>query len=90
MPLVVVESALKGVPVLSTNVGGVSEFVRDNLTGWLVDQDMEQISLKISQLAHDFESIKKIGINAKNLAEQNFSVEKYLLEHVNLYKELLQ
>ena len=90
MPVVIVESALKGVPLVTTNVGGVAEFVSNGVTGWLVDQDVEEISLKVSELANGAELIKSVGLNAKKLAENDFSVSKFVEEHVKLYREILQ
>ena len=89
MPVVIVESAFKAVPVVSTNVGGVSEFIEDGVTGWLVGQDLESISKKVFELSKNILEIQRVGKNARKLAEKSFSVENYVANHVKLYKDLL-
>jgi glycosyltransferase involved in cell wall biosynthesis len=89
MPVVIVESALKGIPALSTDVGGVSEFVKNDHTGWLVESNIESISEKIEYLAKNLQLVINAGDKAKDLAETDFSVENFVLEHVKLYRELL-
>lgn len=41
LPVSMMEAASFGVPILSTNVGGVSELVCDGFNGWLLDEDAE-------------------------------------------------
>ena len=88
MPVVIVESALKGVPVLTTDVGGVTEFVADGVTGWLIEQNAELISQKISGLIKNIGLIEPIGKNAQRFANNEFSVEMFVDEHVSLYNEV--
>jgi glycosyltransferase involved in cell wall biosynthesis len=46
-PLSIVQAQLSGVPVVSTNVGSISEVLLDGVSGFLTNLDPEQISEKI-------------------------------------------
>jgi glycosyltransferase involved in cell wall biosynthesis len=87
MPVVIVEAALRGIPTITTSVGGVKEFVNDGSTGWLTEQTPESISERISQLVNTTE-LREVGDRAKSLAETEFSIDTMVKNHINLYQEL--
>lgn len=47
LPMVIYESLMTGVPVLSTNVGGIPEQISNGENGWLVNDDEELIFDKL-------------------------------------------
>jgi len=62
-PLTLQEAQLMEKPVVATNVGGVSEIMKNNVTGYLVEKDnAEELIEKLSLL-----------INGRKFIEENFS-----------------
>jgi trehalose synthase len=82
--LVVTEALWQGTPVIGSNVGGISQQVIDNQTGFLVEPfDIEYIANRMKYLLlHPAES-ELIGVQAIEHVRENFLVtsllEKYLL-----------
>ena len=88
LPLVMLEAANFAKPTLSKNVGGVSEFIENNQTGYLVDGGADEIAQKIIKLSNDRNSLIQTGINAKKLLSEKFSVEIMAKNYKELYSQL--
>src|SRR5437773_1001094 len=77
LPTVVMEAMAAGLPVVSTDVGGISEMVRDRETGLLVAQnDPAATADALSQLIGNIELAQSFGGKACKRAEEIFSIEK--------------
>ena len=64
-PYSILEAIGAGLPIVSTNVGGISEIIEDNITGLLVEpQNPNQLAEKIFQLAKDKTLMEKFGSRA--------------------------
>ena len=88
MPVVIIEAAGYGIPTITTDVGGVKEFVSDYETGFLVSQETKEISRRLLEVVNDPDLITKVGTNAFELAHKDFSSETYLQSHLTLYRAL--
>jgi glycosyltransferase involved in cell wall biosynthesis len=74
-------------PVLATNVGGLSEYVTENITGSIVDSiDSESIAERIIQLISngDMFKMKEIMKNPEYIVEKDISYNRYIISE--LYK----
>jgi glycosyltransferase involved in cell wall biosynthesis len=89
LPLVMLEAANFGKPTLSKNVGGISEFVTDNQTGYLVHGGADEIAQKIIGLSNDKSSLIQTGINANKLLNDKFSAEIMAKNYQDLYSQLV-
>src|SRR5438128_8764209 len=77
LPTVVMEAMAAGLPVVSTDVGGISEMVRDRETGLLVAQsDPAATADALSQVIGDVELAQSFGGKGRKRAEEIFSIEK--------------
>ena len=77
LPTVVMEAMAAALPVVSTDVGGISEMVRDRETGLLVAQsDPAATADALSQLIGDVELAQSFGGKGRKRAEEIFSIEK--------------
>lgn len=85
VPLVILEAMAIGVPVASSDVGGINEIINDGRTGILINSFCEDNFVKkISELINNSEKIKEISFNASKEI-QNFSVENMVKNYEDLY-----
>lgn len=76
-PMVIIESLAKARPVVATDVAGIPEMVKDNLTGWLVKPYMpEELAERLARLAGRTDIIEKMGQEGRRTAEELFDVNK--------------
>ncbi len=74
MPTTILESLACETPVIATDVGGVSEVMKDNETGYLFDlRHFKEGIDKILDLNYDQEKIRTLGKNGRDLIKNNFS-----------------
>lgn len=89
-PLTLQEAQLMKKPVVATNVGGISELMIDNQTGFLVEKgNAEEWIEKLSLLINDEQKRKTMGSKGKKFVEDNFTWEKItkeLLEFLNKHQ----
>jgi glycosyltransferase involved in cell wall biosynthesis len=88
--MVAVEAALQDVLVVSTNCGGVTDFIRHKQTGLIVNQtpiEFTQAILEICSLDQEF---NEIVTNARILANSEFSAEVYVEKHLKLYRSYME
>lgn len=73
-------------PVIATRVGGIPELVRDGETGFLVPRsDVDAIAARITTLLGDDDLRRKMGIAARQTAEEKFNLKKNVAELLGLY-----
>lgn len=64
-PLVCLQAAAAGLPLLVTRLYGVEEFMRDGETGWIVERTAESIAAAIVRAAADREHLRAMGLTAR-------------------------
>lgn len=75
-PLAVLEAAATGLPVVATDVGMVSNFVRDGHSGFVVDVgDTAQMAERLLTLSRNRNMQIEFSLTARQLVERSFSVE---------------
>jgi glycosyltransferase involved in cell wall biosynthesis len=89
MPLSLIEAQMAGVPVVSRDVGSVSEILEDGTTGYLASEDNKDLAAKIEMVIEDLGSGAKLGKAAKLRAKREFSSSVMVDSHLGLYKEVL-
>jgi glycosyltransferase involved in cell wall biosynthesis len=79
-----------GKPALATRAGGIVEFMQSGKTGFLFKVgDVDGFAKKLLELSHSLDVVKKLGENAKNVAEQGFSGEKIVGKYINYYQKII-
>jgi len=78
MPVTVHEAMILGVPVIATNVGGVSEQIQDGINGLLVDNDEEAI----------YNGLKSSLDNPERLAGFREHLKNYRYDNQHILKQL--
>lgn len=73
-PSTVLEASLMQLPVVVSKVGGVPELVRENETGWTIENSDTDAWVEIIRtLANDRELAKKLGMQGRKWVSENFS-----------------
>ena len=76
LPNVILESMSMGIPVISTNLGGVPEAVVDGETGYMVDPgNSSQLADAIYKIWADQAAFKQIAKNTRKLMTEQFDKE---------------
>ncbi len=77
------------VPVISSGVGGMAEYITDKETGLLLKENTpEEICRCVERLANDEQLRQRLIENGSRLAQQ-FSVDRYVKAYQQLYQEVL-
>lgn len=90
-PVALIEAAAAGKPVVSTNVGGVSDVVLDNKSGFLVSPgEPASIADRANLLLGDQELAARFGAAGREYVSAQFSSERLLSDIAALYAELME
>ena len=90
LPYSVLEAMQSGKPVIATRVGGLPDLVEDGRTGFLVELDAsEQLADRIVTLMRNPEKGREMGGAARKRQETDFSLDRMVVKHVELYKRLV-
>src|SRR5216117_2816161 len=77
LPTVIMEAMAAGLPVISTDVGGISEMVVQNETGFLVRPgDAAELTGAIEKVIDDRQLAQRLGQAGYERARELFSIEK--------------
>lgn len=89
-PNSVCEAQLLGVPVISTNVGGISSLIEDGKTGVLIPtNDPYSLACRIVELKSDVDKAKLLGENARCVALERHDVKTIANRNIQIYKTIL-
>jgi glycosyltransferase involved in cell wall biosynthesis len=86
--LVLIEGSQYGLPLVSTNVGSVSDVVIDHSTGYLTESTAEALADAIEKLVRDPQLRQMMGAAGKAHAERYFSLDRMIKDHSDLYRSL--
>ena len=88
--LVVVEAMASGLPVLATNVGGLTDLVVDRRTGLLAnDGDAAALSDRSEKMAENAEMRREMGAAGRDRAVNEYTVRLCAERHRTLYLDVL-
>jgi glycosyltransferase involved in cell wall biosynthesis len=88
-PLSIIQAQLAGVPVVSTDVGSTHEVLLNGESGFLTNYEPQKIAQKIELLVSNPKMRLKMGAKGKNFALDNFSPERLVTDHEDIYKKIL-
>ena len=88
VPMTILEAMSSSVPVISTDVGGISEVIDDKVEGLLVpSKDVDAMECAIESMLLDEQIRKEYGGNARMKIENVFSVAKMGENYKKLYMQ---
>jgi glycosyltransferase involved in cell wall biosynthesis len=86
-PLVALEAAASGLPILATPVNGVRELISDGENGFLIEADASDIGARLRALGEDRELRRRLG-GAARAAALDYSWARMVERHDALYEML--
>lgn len=90
-PVSIIESLASGVPVLSTNVGGVKDIVTDGKSGKLFNlEQIEEMSKALVQLLSEPEYAHEMGDFGRKVVLKNYTYTRLVEDMTALYSQLLR
>lgn len=90
MPVILIEAAASGRPVIATNVPGCNSFVKDGIDGILVPPgNQDALTEALRYLAKNKSVREKFGINGRKKVENTYSNKTVIVQTLCLYKEHL-
>ena len=91
MPRSIIEAMRAGLPVIASDVGGVSELVEDGVTGYLISRDdSDTLKSKLETLIDNPQLRLQMGMAGYQRFIDQFTFERMLKETVKVYEEVLQ
>ena len=90
LPYLPLEAMGRGVPVVSVNVGGISEIIEHNASGLLVNsRSPDELAEAVMRLDSEPGLRKTLIQNAKKRVSEEFSVDKMLEKLTKVYEQAL-
>jgi glycosyltransferase involved in cell wall biosynthesis len=90
-PFAILEAQASGLPVISTNVGGIPEFLVDTENGFVIEpRNPTQLTQKLLTLLQDPKLAKEMGENGRKLIKEQFDWRLITSQVIDLYHKLLK
>ncbi len=91
LPKSLIEANAIGRPIITCNSVGCKETVIDGYNGYLIPtKNVDALVEKLDLLLSDATLRQDMGKNARKYAEENFSIDVVIEQHLNIYKELIE
>ncbi len=90
MPLTLLEALAAGVPVVSTDVGGIPEVIESGKNGYLVPKgSAESLAMRIAELLLDPAKATAFALNGRETVRTRFPADKMVKATEQVYEEAL-
>ena len=91
LPISIIEALSMGLPVVATDVSGISEQVIHGYNGYLVPwKDINKLADTLKECIENSENLKILGKNSLKLFEEKFTIEEMFMSTVNLYEKCIK
>lgn len=85
-PVTIIEAMFAGLPIIASNIKGVSELVTEGQNGFLVKPDsIEDLVKKMVYFIKNPMEIKKMGRGGQDIAKKQFTLEQMIQSYERLY-----
>lgn len=89
LPIAILEAMSFGKPVVASDVGGVSEIVRNGQNGYVLPNDSVLFADKIQSILDDDELCTYLGDNSLHIYNSEFTVERMVEGYLKIYGQIL-
>ncbi|MCY8114315.1 glycosyltransferase, partial [Bacillus spizizenii] len=89
--LVLLEAMACGVPCIGTNIGGIPEVIKNNVSGFLVDvSDVAAATDRAMSILEDEQLSKRFTEAAMEILKNEFSSQKIVSQYEQIYADLAE
>lgn len=90
MPMSVLDAMGYGLPIVSTNAGGIPKIVRNEINGWCCEQgDILAFSTGIIGLLSDSNELQQYSQASFNIVKNGYSLEAHLKQIESAYEKIV-
>ena len=91
MPITIIEAARSGKAIISADVGGIAEWIRNGLNGLLVPaENPAALADAIARCGQDRELLDRLGAAARRTYERHFTLDRFAKDFTALIEQALQ
>lgn len=89
LPISIIEAMRAGLPVVASNVGGVSEQVTNGVSGYLIPAaDVESLRDRLQKMIDSPELVQSMGAAGRKRFEKDFRIESAIAKTVEIYRSV--
>lgn len=85
LPMVILEAMSFGKPVVASNVGGISEIVKNDVNGYTVENDPKVFSEKIKYILENEDVYQTFSRNSLDCFNRDLTVDKMVESYLEIY-----
>lgn len=90
LPVSVLEAMAAGLPVVSTQIGGIPDAIEDGVNGFLIEPgDILAITEKVLYLLRNPDILKEMGTKNKTKIKETFDLDIIISQLLEIYKSVL-
>jgi glycosyltransferase involved in cell wall biosynthesis len=86
LPMTIIEAMSAAKPVVASDVGGISEIVRNGENGYCLENNAELFAEKIQSILENEDLYEKMSQASKQIFENELTVEKMVGRYLNIYQ----
>jgi len=86
LPMTIIEAMSVGKPVVASDVGGISEIVRNGENGYCLENNPELFAEKIVEILENKNLYEKMAQNSKQIFEKELTIEKMVEGYLKIYQ----
>ena len=91
MPITIIEATSSGRAIISTDVGGIAEWIRNGLNGLLVPaENPAALADAIARCGQDRELRDRLGAAARRTYERHFTLDRFMKDFIALIEQARQ
>lgn len=88
MPISILEAMSYKLPVVSTNIGGIPQLVREDIEGYLFNPgDLSELESILNKILSSEKLRKKLGGNSFEKVDKHFNIEKNIYKLCSIYRK---
>lgn len=88
LPMVILEAMSFGKPVVASNVGGISEIVRNDINGYTLPNNAELFAEKINRILSDSLLYEKMSQRSLEIFESELTIDRMVNGYMEIYKSI--